>query len=330
MSKNSVFLITTFLVFSLSFLGCDQISSIFEYFKKPKQESVNISSTPSAAAQETVKTEKAQEPPALPGQSIVDKKPQSSLPANVLAKVGNWTITMEEFKERLRALKDVVPDLNVDDLETKKMMLEELVRQQLLVWDAERTGAAKQKDIQDAVEEFRRTLIVQESAKKIVGDIKGTEEEAKEFYDLNKDKIINPVEWHVREIVVDSQLKANELLVEILKGTDFAETAKQHSISKTASEGGDLGSITEAPFDEMAAALEPLKTGDVSSVFKGPEGYYIIKAEEKKGGVPIPFEEIKEEIIKDRTAFKQQQALLEYLKKLQKEIEVQTNAKLLE
>lgn len=330
MSKNPIFVVVSFLIFSLTFLGCDQISAIFEYFQKPEQESASISSTPSAAAQEALKAEKIQEPPQLPDQSIIGKKTGSSLPASVLAKVGDWTMTIEEFKERLNALKEVVPDLDVTDPETKKLMLEELLRQQLLVWDAERKGLAKQKDIQDAVEEFRRTLIVQESAKKITENIKGTEEEAKEFYELNKDRIVDPVEWHVREIVVDSKLKANELSVEILKGGDFAEIAKQNSISKTAAQGGDLGVLTEMPFEDMAAAVGRLNTGEVSSVFQGPEGYYIVKVEEKKGGTPIPFEEIKEEIIQDRTAFKQQQAILDYLNKLQQEVEVQTNEKLLE
>ncbi len=331
MSKNPIFIVVSFLVFSLTFLGCDQVSAIFEYFQKPKQESESLSSTHAAVAQESVKAEQdAQGIPQLPGQPTMDKKSESSLPPSVLAKVGNWTITIEEFKERLNALKEVVPDLNIDDPETKKLMLEELVRQQLLVWDAERKGVANQKDIKDAVEEFRRTLIVQESAKKITENIKGTEEEAKEFYELNKDRIIDPVEWHVREIVVDSKLKANELSVEILKGGDFAEIAKQNSLSKTAAQGGDLGFLAEMPFEDMAAAVERLNTGDVSSVFQGPEGHYIVKVEEKKGGIPIPFEEIKEEIINDRTAFKQQQAILGYLDKLQKEIKVETNEKLLE
>jgi len=208
-------------------------------------------------------------------------------------------------------------------------MLEELVRQQLLVWDAERKGVAQQKDILDAIDEFRRTLLVQEVAKKIVEDLAATEEEAKEFYELNKDKIVEPPQWHLREIVVDAQLKANELSVEILKGGDFVEIAKQNSKSETAAQGGDLGTVSEAPFPEMDSILASLNTGDVSSVFKCPDGYCIIKVEEKKGGSPIPFEDIKQEIIDDRTAFKQQQAILEHINKLEKEIKVEKNESLL-
>lgn len=313
MSKNPVSFFIVFIVFSLTFLGCDQISAVFEYFKKPqKQETAAISSTPSAIAQEEIN---------------VEKKP--SLPANVLAKVGSWTITLEEFNQRLSALKEAIPDLDVNDPETKKLMLEELVRQQLLVWDAERKGVAQQKDILDAIDEFRRTLLVQEVAKKIVENLTATEEEAKEFYDLNKDKIVEPPQWHLREIVVDAQLKANELSVEILKGGDFAEIAKQNSTSETAAQGGDLGTVSEAPFPEMASILTSLNTGDVSSVFKGPKGFYIVKVEEKKGGVSIPFEDIKQEIIDDRTAFKQQQAILEHINKLEKEIKVEKNESLL-
>ena len=66
------------------------------------------------------------------------------------------------------------------------------------------------------------------------------------------------------------------------------------------------------------------------SVFKGPEGFYIVKLEEKRGGEPIPFEEIKEEIIQNQTLAKQQKAIMDHIAELEKKIEVEKNESLLE
>ena len=66
---------------------------------------------------------------------------------------------MKEFEERLAALKEVVPEYDITDKEARRLVLDELVNQQMLVLGAEKTGLARQSDIRAAVDEFRRTLI---------------------------------------------------------------------------------------------------------------------------------------------------------------------------
>jgi len=310
--KQFSFIVACFLLI-ITNVGCDQIAAISEYFKKSEkpetQQSVQI------VEKSTVK-----------GSS---ENSQAPLPANTLASVGSWSITVEEFKDRLKALKEVAPNFDVENKEGKSLVLEELVRQQLLVEEAQQTGLTNQKDIKAAVEEFRRTLIVREAAKKLTENITVTDEEAKAFYEEKKDLLVEPMQWHVREIVFDTQEKANEILIEILKGVDFTETAKQHSVGKSAVNEGDLGFINDVPFAQMANPLLALDTGDVSSVFKGPEGFYIIKLEEKKGGEALAFEDIKEEIINNQMLLKQQQAILNHLEQLKQKIKVEVNEQLL-
>ena len=293
---------------SLSALGCEQISAVVEHFKK------------SGKTKEVASVE-AQKPAVV--------KQEEPLPENVLARVGRWSITKDEFNERLEAIKEVVPDYDITNLDARALVLEELVRQQLLVIDAERSGLADRKDIQDAVEEFRRTLIVREVARKITEDIEVTQEEALEFYDNNKDRIIEPVQWRVREIVVDDRLKATEMAADILKGADFAQLARQHSISQSAAEGGNLGFIVNVSFPQMEDVLLSLEQGDISSVFRGPDGYYVIKLEEKKGGQQIAFSEVGNDIIAQLTLDKQQQAILNYLNELREGIDIEVNPDLL-
>ena len=307
----------TYVVYCLCFLlaaslsGCDLIASIKEYFQGPAEK-------PAAKAPATQQ--------AAPTVNALKETPVAP---NVLAKVGNWTITKEEFEDRLAALKEVVPDYDINDPQARQLVLDELINQQVLVAGAEGSGLTRQKGIQAAVEEFRRTLIVREVARQLTENITVTDEEARAFYDQNVEAKVGPAEWHVREIVVPTKEEATSILTEILTGADFAEMARQRSIGNTAAQGGDLGFITEEPFPQMGSALLPLEAGDVSSVFRGPQGYYIVKLEEKRDGTRISYEEIKEDIIESQMLFKQQQKILEHLDRLKETTPIEVNEQLL-
>lgn len=322
-------------VFVSSISGCDMISSIKEHLSKdkkkmvatstPKPPVVNKQSKPKSPPPQQMA--KAETPPQAKPKASAPKPPAPT--GDYLARVGNWTITLDEFNERLDALKEVVPDFDGSDPEAKKLILEELVRQQLLVEDAQSSGVANDKDIVAAVEEFRRTLLVRESARLITEDIEVTEEEAKQFYEEQKDQLVEPSEYRVREIVVKDQIKANEILVDVLKGSDFAELAKLNSIADSKSKGGDLGYITQEPFPAMAREILALDKGKTSNVFEGPKGFYIIKLEDIRGGKAIPFSEIKEDIIQSQTLLKQQQAILDHIDKVKEKVTVEVREDLL-
>ena len=307
------------LILAVSAAGCDLITSIKEYFQEPAD-------TPVAQSPAIQKSTGPTEQKAAP----VQVQPKASpMTPNTLARVGNWSITIEEFEERLAALKEVVPEYDINNPEARRLVLDELVNQQMLVLGAEKAGLTRQKDIQAAVEEFRRTLIVREVARQLTENIEVSEGEARAFYDENIEAMVGPAQWHVREIILPTKEEATDILAEVLKGADFVETAKLNSIGETAASGGDLGFITTEPFPEMGSALLPLEAGDVSSVFKGPKGYYIVKLEEKKSGEKVSFDEIKEDIIQSQTLLMQQQKILDHLNRLKETTTIEINEQLL-
>lgn len=295
--------------------GCDSLTSIKNYFSEPEKEpAVQTAGTPSSA----------------PGLTApLPKEGPGTMAPDTLARVGNWSISTEEFNDRLIALKEVVPEYDLNNTEARRLVLDELINQQVLVDGATRSGLARQKDIEAAVDEFRRTLIVREVARQLTENISVSEGEARDFYETNKDAMVGPAQWRVREIVASTQAEANRLLAEILNGSDFAETARLNSIGETAADGGDLGFITQEPFPQMGSALLSLEEGGVSGVFKGPLGFYIVKLEEKKEGEAVAFEEIKDEIIQSQTLFKQQEAILEHLERIKANADIQINEQLL-
>ncbi len=298
-------------IFVGNLVGCDQISSLMGQKK---------SSAPTAVAPTA----------SQPTQTQPQEDPNAPLPEGVLAQIGSWTMTVTEFNKRLKSLKEVVPDFDASTPASKKLILDELVHQQLLVTEAEGQGLGGKKEIVEAVEEFKKSLLVREAVLRLTEGIKVTVEEAQDFYDKNKDSLKEPSEYHLREIVLPAQAAAKDLLVELLKGADFAELAKTHSKAPTAASGGDMGFIQVFPFPQMETAIFPLEAGDLSSVFKGPNGdYYIVKLEEKRGGKQKDFAQMKDDIVAYLTQSKQQEAIVNQLNQLKAKTVVKINESLL-
>lgn len=302
--KFTLFFLMLSIVFVVS--SCDQISAL----TKPKQDS-------KSSVQKT--------PDKIPEKAKEVKKEALPLADNEIALVGDWRLSIAEFKERLDNVAQTIPNFDPNDLNSQSIILDELIRQQLMVMEAEKQGIHKQADIKQAVEDFRRTLLVQELADQLTKDIVVTEEEANQYYQNNIDLFVVPLEYKVRELVVYTETGAKEMLVQLLQGADFETLAKERSKGASTENGGDLGYIRQAPFQKMQNAIETLNEGDVSSVFQGPEGYYIVKLEDKRGGEPRAFEEIKEDLIQGLTVQNQQQAVLERLSEVAQTTTIEVN-----
>ncbi len=261
---------------------------------------------------------------------LVEKSGENApLPAGVLAKVGSWTLTQDEFADRIKGVKNAVKDFNENEPGAKAMLLQELVRQQLLIQEARKEKLQESQDIRSALTEFENTLLVQEIVTLWTKDITATMDDAKKYYGENPDEFKKPLEKQLREIVVATQAEANEILVQVLQNADFAQIAKDKSKAKSKDNGGDLGYKTEASFPAMAAAVSTLKKGGVSSVFEGPDGFYIVKVEDIRGGELVAFDEVKEDLVKFLKLRQQQQVLADKVKGLEQQINVQVNQDIL-
>jgi peptidyl-prolyl cis-trans isomerase C len=104
-------------------------------------------------------------------------------------------------------------------------------------------------------------------------------------------------EVRARHILVETEDEAKAILIELRKGTDFAELARLKSKDPGAAEGGDLGYFTKdqmvPEFSETAFRLE---SGQLSDPVKTAFGWHIIKTEDKRDR-PVPaFEQVKDQI----------------------------------
>ncbi len=130
--------------------------------------------------------------------------------------------------------------------------------------------------------------------KKFPGGIKVSDKEVREFYNQYKDSLPKAREEYelynisvIRKVTDDEKNLAREkaqlILDSILKGADFSEMAKRHSIDfQSAKDGGNLGNARRGmfvtAFEDMAFSLKP---GEISTPVETEFGYHIIKLNEK-------------------------------------------------
>ncbi len=119
------------------------------------------------------------------------------------------------------------------------------------------------------------------------------------------------------EVRAQARAKIETILAKIKAGADFAELAKTDSNCPSAENGGDLGfsprGIYEEPFEEVAFKLKP---GEISDIVETVFGYHIIKVTDHKDARTIPFEEVKEQIIKELKNRKEDDLADKYIQSL--------------
>jgi len=214
----------------------------------------------------------------------------------VVAMVNNYPFTLEDLDQEVETYNssEIVtrqPELKIDTRDKKIGYLkDEMIRRVLLYQEALDRGLNRNPDVQKALEKTKVQLLAFQIVREETEKVNVTSSEIEQYYNtLPEVYKKEPEERKIREIAVSSQSQAKDLLIKLLQGEDFASLARQHSKAASAGRGGDLGFITinlEEKFKQFweVAFSDALEVGQVSSVFKGPEGYYIIKLEAKRGG----------------------------------------------
>ena len=141
----------------------------------------------------------------------------------------------------------------------------------------------------------------------ILPSIDANEEEAQTFYQQNMANYKNDEERRASHILIEfgedkdaALAQAQDVLVKVNSGEDFAELAKTNSADTFSAEnGGDLDwfgeGVMDPAFEEATFALA--NVGDVSDVVESAFGFHIIKLTDVKAEEITPFEQIKDEIL---------------------------------
>lgn len=130
--------------------------------------------------------------------------------------------------------------------------------------------------------------------------------EMKRYYQEHRDRFALPEEYTLSQILIqprssdgtaDALEKARRVMAELKHGEKFEDLALQYSDGPNASRGGRLGLVRQGELlPAIERAIAPLVPGGISDLIESPEGFHIIRVDEKKPKQFRPFEEVKFEI----------------------------------
>lgn len=216
----------------------------------------------------------------------------------LLARVNDWAIGLDDFRNYLNKIKPFVgKNIDVDSEKFKKDFLNDLVRTQILAQIALDKGLDKDEEVVRALRDTKNQFLASKMRSDIEKNISISSAEVSSFYDRNKQYLVKPKKVKIREIVVSTEYQAKDIYIKVLQGEDFAGLARQYSTSASKDKGGDLGFVAIDKDSKLGAAIGQLGRGDVSRIFKGEDNNFnIVKVEEVEGGQVPPLSEIEKDL----------------------------------
>lgn len=228
------------------------------------------------------------------------------------AKAQNVTVTEDEINQQINALRSRAPNPEAfQKALAANGLTEEKLRQQI------RRDGAVQKLVQT----------------KVLSGVTVSDQQAKDFYDKNQERMKRPERLHLRQLVVEAdakapaadrqkaKAKAEDFLRRAQKGEDLTKIsqgdAKVHSGDAWLARG-------EAPPLLENAAFALSKPNDLTSVLESPVGYHVLQLLERQAPTVAPFEIVKGQISEFLKQRQSQERLAAHVQELRSKGKIET------
>jgi peptidyl-prolyl cis-trans isomerase C len=178
-----------------------------------------------------------------------------------------------------------------------------MVVQSILVKVAQKQNIESSPEFKEQWTDLKEKEMVKRMVNEVI--LKGSDisdQDIEDYYNKNKERFTVEPQVTVREILVQTEEQARDLLQQAKSGSDFANLAKDNTIRTYAKgSGGLLGSFTRSRYPEIFDVAWDMKVGS----FGGPiklrdrqfgEGFSVFKLEGKTEGKVQTLEEVKDRV----------------------------------
>jgi parvulin-like peptidyl-prolyl isomerase len=242
-----------------------------------------------------------------------------SIPADVVARVGDRMITLADFKRYLERntgtdLAQLGPEVAsaILDQYMEEIILSEYAAAHGVEIPAEQIASAVRNDAGATVIEKRDDMRRQKLIAELAADIPvPTDLAVRAYYDQHTSEFRSGEEVHVRQILVHDETLADQIEEKLKKGASFDELSSQFSLAPNAKKGGEIGFVGRGELPKMFEdEIFALKPGTVSGVIQTESSFHIFRVDERRApGIvdvqtasPIIRERLKEEEVRSRIA----------------------------
>jgi len=242
-----------------------------------------------------------------------------SLPADVVARVGDRMLTLSDFKRYLERnagtdLAQMTPEVASAMLDqyVEEIVLSEYAANHGVEVPAEKIAAAVRNEAGSTVIEKRDEMRRQKLISNISADVQQpADAEVRTYYDQHPAEFKSGEEVHVKQILVHDETLANDIRQKLKDGASFEELSSQYSLAPNAKKGGEIGYVSRGELPKMFEdEIFALKPGEVSGVIRTESSFHIFKVADRRppGTIDLPTatpvirERLKDDAIRDRLA----------------------------
>lgn len=246
-----------------------------------------------------------------------EPKPAAKSAAKPAAKAGGGSIATVNGVAVPRSRLDIMVRQQAsrggqDNEQMRAVMREELINREIIAQEAQRTGIAKQADVQAQLDLTRQEIVVGAYIRDWVSKNPVTDADIQKEYERVRAQA-GDKEYRARHILLETEDQAKGMIAELKKGGKFDELASKNSKDGgTAQRGGDLDWNVPSAFDKaFSDAMIKLEKGKFTDApVRTRFGFHVILLEDVR---PVKFPPLAD--IRPRIQQQMVQAKLEELVK---------------
>ena len=207
-----------------------------------------------------------------------------------------------------------------DNDQARKMILDNLITQEVVAQEADRKGFGKGIDVRTQLDLVRQQVLVQALIQDYLKKNPVKDEQLHEEYDRLK-AARGDKEYRARHILVDKDTEANEIIAQLKKGAKFEDLAKQSKDPGSKDKGGDLDWNPPSTFVKpFADALVKLEKGKYTEApVQTQYGWHVIQLDDVREQTFPPYDSVKQQL----QARLQEQEVQKYVAGLRSKAKIQ-------
>lgn len=247
--------------------------------------------------------------------SACKRKP--TIPPDVIARVNDRMVTLADFKRYLERnagteLAHLRPEVAsaLADQFVEEIIVSEYAASHGVEVPADKIAAAVRTEAGVTViekrDEMRRERLIADLSAQIPDPSPAA---LQEYYDQHQAEFRSGEEVRVRQILVNDEDLANQIVKKLQAGTPFGDLSAEHSRAPNAKRGGEIGFVSRGDLPKMfEEEIFRLRAGQFSGVLRTDTSFHIFQVDERRpagmldlqSATPIILTRLREEAIRER------------------------------
>jgi foldase protein PrsA len=209
--------------------------------------------------------------------------------------------------------------------ELKQAVLDRLIAYELIEQEALKHHYTTDPAFMKRAAKRKDRLLMDEFKAKIVYPLAiPTEKDLTQYYEAHKENFKEGYEVWISEMIFEAREEAEKILKELRQGAGFEFLAAQTS-ERQMPKRGDVWILLDRFSRPVREALKRLRVGEVSDVIADGRQFRILKLKGKRGGEPIGFSEVVEDLKRIVGKQRFEERLSDYLARLRESARIKIN-----